>query len=57
MILLFLDTASVYRNEKSIGNHLKTLMKESEISKDEIFITSKLCELIILISRDIADTT
>ena len=34
-----IDTASVYNNEKEIG----IAIRESEIPREEIFITSKVC--------------
>ena len=36
------DTASVYRNEADIGRALKILLPEHGLSRNDIFITSKL---------------
>lgn len=40
--LVSLDTASGYRNEKEIGDALEKLLPKYKLSREEIFITSKL---------------
>ncbi|XP_063700895.1 uncharacterized protein LOC134831164 [Culicoides brevitarsis] len=37
-----IDTANVYRNEKEIGDALKTLLPKYGLTREQIFITSKL---------------
>jgi diketogulonate reductase-like aldo/keto reductase len=38
----FIDTAQVYRNEEMVGNALKDLLPKYQLTRDQIFITSKL---------------
>jgi hypothetical protein len=44
VIYLFLvpDTAAVYRNEEAIGLALKTLLPKFNLSREDIFLTTKL---------------
>ena len=42
--LLQTDTAAVYRNEADIGRALKELLPKYGLSRQDVFITSKLCE-------------
>jgi diketogulonate reductase-like aldo/keto reductase len=37
-----LDTATVYRNEEAVGRLLKQSIKERNMNRSDIFITSKL---------------
>ena len=37
-----LDCASLYQNEKEVGQAIKEAMKDFNISRNELFITSKL---------------
>lgn len=37
-----IDTATVYRNEEAVGKLLKKAMKENNLNRSNIFITSKL---------------
>ncbi|CAH3023066.1 unnamed protein product [Porites evermanni] len=39
-----IDTAAVYRNEADIGRALKELLPKYGLSRQDVFITSKLCE-------------
>ena len=41
------DTARVYRNEKDIGSFLPELLTKHALQRSDIFVTSKLCELIV----------
>lgn len=41
-MLSSLDTATVYRNEEAVGKLLKQAMKENNLQRQDIFITSKL---------------
>jgi diketogulonate reductase-like aldo/keto reductase len=36
------DTAAVYRNEEAIGLALKTLLPKFGLSREDIFLTTKL---------------
>jgi diketogulonate reductase-like aldo/keto reductase len=36
------DTAAVYRNEEAIGLALKTLLPKFNLSREDIFLTTKL---------------
>ena len=36
-----LDCASLYQNEKEVGQAIKEAMKDFNISRNELFITSK----------------
>jgi hypothetical protein len=42
IIFIFLDTATVYRNEEAVGKILKKAIKENNLQRQDIFITSKL---------------
>lgn len=43
LIFVFvLDTATVYRNEEAVGKLLKQALKENNLKRQDIFITSKL---------------
>ncbi len=37
-----IDTATAYRNEESIGNVLQGLFNEGKVSREDVFVTSKL---------------
>lgn len=39
---LFLDTATVYRNEEAVGDELRKALAEHGLARDQIFVTSKL---------------
>jgi len=39
---VYLDTASVYRNESDIGAAVASLIRNHQLSRSDIFITSKL---------------
>jgi diketogulonate reductase-like aldo/keto reductase len=39
-----IDTAAVYGNEQDIGTALKELLPKYNLKREDIFITSKLCE-------------
>ncbi|XP_006820946.1 aldo-keto reductase family 1 member B1-like [Saccoglossus kowalevskii] len=39
-----IDTASVYGNEKEIGNALKEVLNEGKVKREELFITTKLAQ-------------
>lgn len=45
LLLISIDTASCYRNERDIGNSLKDLFGKHGITRKEIFLTSKVGEL------------
>lgn len=36
-----IDTAAVYGNERSVGQAIREAMEESKVSRDELFVTSK----------------
>lgn len=41
----FSDTAEVYRNEKFIGDSLKILLPKYNLTREDVFITTKLGSL------------
>lgn len=45
LLLISIDAASCYRNERDIGNSLKDLFGKHGITRKEIFLTSKVGEL------------
>lgn len=45
LLLISIDTASCYRNERDIGNSLKDLFGKHGITRKQIFLTSKVGEL------------
>lgn len=49
VIVVFLcsDTAAVYHNEEAIGAALEELLPKYSLSREDIFITTKLCEYIM----------
>lgn len=55
-----IDTAGVYKNEVEIGETLQELEREGVVKREELYITSKLCEyrnftLLIACPRKLAD--
>lgn len=42
--LKFTDTAAVYRNEEDIGYVLNQLLNDYNLSRKDIFLTTKLCK-------------
>lgn len=40
----FLDTAAMYGNEKELGVALKELLPKHNLSRKDVFITTKLCK-------------
>ena len=37
-----IDTASVYRNEEAVGNAIRRAIEEKIVTREELFITTKL---------------
>lgn len=46
-----IDTAAGYKNERFIGNEIARMVQEKQIERKDLFITSKLSNLNLLISR------
>lgn len=46
-----IDTATVYRNEEAVGKLLKQAMKDNNLQRSDIFVTSKLGKVHFVINR------
>jgi len=50
-MLFCTDTAVIYKNEEDIGLALEVLLNKYNLQRNDIFITSKLCKILIKLSK------
>ena len=41
-----IDTAVLYKNEAEIGNALTDLIKRGVVKREDVFVTTKVCEVV-----------
>ena len=47
-VMQHIDTAQMYKNEQDIGKGLQELFKSGAVKREDLFVTSKLCTILVI---------